>query len=80
MLKALDLFCGAGGAPGADAKKLDDMDKRLRTVEGAVGSTSFKKPLLVPATAKIDEPIETKPDPKPFIPAPPVVPAYHAEA
>ena len=29
-------------APATDTKRLDDMDKRIRTVEGAVGSTGFK--------------------------------------
>lgn len=38
-------------APVDNTKRLDDMDKRIRTVEGAVGSTNF-------AAAK-DKPAET---------------------
>jgi hypothetical protein len=36
-------------APNANAKKIDDLDKRVRTVEGAVGSSTYKNRLDQPA-------------------------------
>jgi septation ring formation regulator EzrA len=43
-------------APAADKKQLDDMETRLRTVEGAVGSSNFRgSPTDL---GKIDKPIE----------------------
>jgi hypothetical protein len=54
-------------APAADSKRLDDLEKRVRTVEGAVGSTGFKDAKAAPAAAPFKGPDATAPiaDPKP---------------
>lgn len=36
-------------APHADSKRLEDLEKRVRTVEGAVGSTAYKAAKEAPA-------------------------------
>lgn len=38
-------------APHANDKRIDDLDKRVRTVEGAVGSASYKAPTAIKPNA-----------------------------
>lgn len=48
-------------APAADSKRLDDLEKRIRTVEGAVGSAGFKAAKEAPAPSAFAGPAATDP-------------------
>jgi hypothetical protein len=48
-------------APEADKKRLDDLDARVRTVEGAVGSTNFAAAKDAPAPKPFTGPSPTDP-------------------
>lgn len=48
-------------APDADSKRLDDLEKRVRTVEGAVGSTGFATAKSAPAAVPFKGPDATAP-------------------
>ena len=49
------------GAPADSTKRLDDLDKRVRTVEGAVGSTNFQAAKTAPAPVPFKGPDATAP-------------------
>ena len=48
-------------APAADGKRLDDLEKRVRTVEGAVGSAGYKAAKDAPAPTTFKGPDATAP-------------------
>lgn len=48
-------------APTADGKRLDDLEKRVRTVEGAVGSAGYKAAKDAPAPTTFKGPDATAP-------------------
>lgn len=54
-------------APTANAKRIEDLEKRVRTVEGAVGSTTFKPATVIPPPS---DPEDGKANPPPARPRP----------